>query len=84
MTDLKKILDSYDIDDDFGFSTVSEEEYNENSIDSYKKRLLDVEKLILPFLIKLVKTADSPYIHWPNRKEQIEKQIERIVKLTRT
>jgi len=47
------------------------------------KRLNEVEKLIIPFLQKLYQTADKEYIYWPNRKPVIEKQIERILKLTR-
>lgn len=90
MADLKKILAEFDSDDDFGFSSVSEEEYNkvinqsEQSVEVYKLKLQEVEKLILPFLTKLLKTADNAYIHWPNRAPQIEKQIERIIKITRS
>jgi hypothetical protein len=45
--------------------------------------LAEVEKLILPFLMKLLKTADQPIIKWPNRKPVIEAQIEKILKVTR-
>lgn len=89
--DLKKILGEYITDeDDFGFSAVSEEEYNavvaesEQTVEAYKHKLVELEKLIVPFLIKLLKTADKEYIYWPNRKPTIEKQIEKIVKLTRS
>ena len=58
--DAQAILKQYEnIGDDFGFSTVSEEEYNtaiNNSVvsaDDYKTRLQEVEKLIIPFLQKL-------------------------------
>lgn len=88
--DVKTILSQYlDAEDDFGFSAVSEEEYNrvvaetEQTAENYKEKLVEVEKLIVPFLIKLLKTADKEYIYWPNRKPAIEKQIEKIVKLTR-
>lgn len=87
--DLQKILNEYDEIDDFGFSAVSEEEYNkvvsdtEQSLESYKERLAEVEKLIVPFLMKLLKTADKEYIYWPNRSPVIKLQIEKIVKLTR-
>ena len=84
------ILKEYDeLEDDFGFSAVSEEEYNSvinktaETADDYKTRLQEVEKMIIPFLQKLYKTADKEYIYWPNRKPVIEKQIERILKLTR-
>ena len=83
------ILTEYDTEDDFGFSSISEEEYNktaiesEYTIESYKQKLIDLEKLILPFLTKLLKTADNPYIHWPNRGPSIQKQIEKILSITR-
>ena len=76
-------------DDDFGFSAVSEAEYNSvinktaETADDYKSRLAEVEKLIIPFLQKLYSTADKEYIYWPNRKPIIEGQINRILKLTR-
>jgi len=89
--DVKAILGEYlDAEYDFGFSAVSEEEYNkvvaetEQTVENYKEKLAEVEKLIVPFLIKLLKTADKEYIYWPNRKPTIEKQIEKIVKLTRS
>ena len=56
--DINKILAEYD-DDDFGFSAVSEEEYNKvisetaDTAEEYKARLEQVEKLILPFFTKL-------------------------------
>ena len=43
-------------DDDFGFTAIDEEEYNaviaekEETVDEYKTRLKEVEKIILPFL----------------------------------
>lgn len=88
--DIKKILNEYNTEeDDFGFSAVSEEEYNkvvadtEQSLESYKGRLAEVEKLVIPFLMKLLKTADKEYIYWPKREPVIKAQIEKIVKLTR-
>ena len=90
LVDFDKILQEYtEDDDDFGFSAVSEEEYNSvinktaETADDYKLRLAEVEKMIIPFLQKLHSTGDKEYIYWPNRKPIIEKQIERILKLTR-
>ena len=86
--DLSKIIDEFD-DDDFGFTAIDEEEYTdviaekEETAEEYKERLQQVEKLILPFLTKLLKTADQPIIKWPNRRPIIEAQIERILKVTR-
>lgn len=86
--DLKKIMSEYG-DDDYGFSTASEDEYEaviaekDDTVEEYKQRLEQVEKIILPFLTKLLKTADQPIIKWPNRKELLEAQIQKILTLTR-
>ena len=73
-------------DDDFGFSAISEADYEaritkaaeqaSQPIEEYKQRLQQVEKIILPFLNKLLKTADQAVIKWPNRGPLIEAQIE--------
>jgi translation initiation factor 2B subunit (eIF-2B alpha/beta/delta family) len=89
--DISKILNDYSkqIEDDFGFSAVSEEEYNsvisesEQTVESYKKKLAELEKLV-PFFMKLLKTADKEYIYWPNRKAAIEEQIKKILTVTRS
>jgi hypothetical protein len=80
-------------DDDFGFSAISAAEYESRinkaaesaaaPIEEYKQRLQDLESLIIPFLKKLRDTGDKEYIFWPNRAPAIDKQIERILKLTR-
>ena len=86
--DLNAIIAEYG-DDDFGFSAVDEEEYTsviaekEETVEEYKQRLHQVEKIILPFLTKLLQTADQPIIKWPNRKPVLESQIQKILNLTR-
>ena len=86
--DLNAIIAEYG-DDDFGFSTVDEAEYEsviaekEETVEEYKQRLHQVEKIILPFLTKLLQTADQPIIKWPNRKPVLESQIQKILNLTR-
>lgn len=86
--DINKILAEYG-DDDFGFSAVSEAEYNAviaetaDTAEEYKARLEQIEKLVLPFFTKLLKTADKEYIYWPNRKAIVEAQIQKILQLTR-
>ena len=86
--DLNAIIAEYG-DDDFGFSAIDEEEYTaviaekEETVEEYKQRLEQVEKIILPFLTKLLKTADQPIIKWPNRKPILEAQIQKILNLTR-
>ena len=90
LIDFDKLSKEFNTDDnDFGFSAVSEEEYNSvinkttETADDYKSRLNELEKMIIPFLTKLHSTGDKEYIYWPNRKPSIEKQIEKILKLTR-
>jgi hypothetical protein len=86
--DLTKILAEYG-EDDFGFSAVSEADYNKvisetaDTAEEYKARLVEVEKLVLPFFTKLLKTADKEYIYWPGRKQLVETQIQKILNLTR-
>lgn len=87
--DINKILQEYDNADDFGFTAESEEEYEsviaekEETVEEYKQRLEQVEKIILPFLTKLLKTADQPVIRWPDRAKILEENIQKIIKLTR-
>jgi len=49
-----------------------------------KEDLLKVEKIIMPLLRNLQKNPDDVYIKWPNRKEVIDKQIKKIVAITRS
>jgi len=89
LVDFDKLAKQYENTDDFGFSAVSEEEYNSvvnktvATADDYKARLQELEKMIIPFLTKLHSTGDKEYIYWPNRKPIIEAQIEKILKLTK-
>jgi hypothetical protein len=89
LVDFDKLAKQYEDMDDFGFSAVSEEEYNSvinktaKTADDFRERLMEVEKIIIPFLSKLHSTGDKEYIYWPNRKPVIEAQIEKILKLTK-
>jgi len=89
LIDFDKLAKQYADDNDFGFSAVSEEEYNSvinktaATAEDYKARLNELEKMIVPLLTKLHSTGDKEYIYWPNRKPVIEAQIEKILKLTR-
>jgi hypothetical protein len=86
--DINKIMAEYG-DDDFGFTAVDEAEYEaviaekDETVEEYKTRLTQVEKIIMPFLTNLLKSQAQPYIHWPNRGPIIEKQIQKILTLTR-
>ena len=86
--DLNKILSEYG-DNDFGFSTVDEDEYQaviaekDETVEEYKARLEQVEKIIMPFLTNLYKTRSQACIHWPNRGPILEEQMQKILSLTR-
>jgi hypothetical protein len=86
--DINKLLAEYG-DEDFGFSAVDESEYEsviaekDETVEEYKARLEQVEKIIMPFLTNLYKTKDQAYIHWPNRGPTLEQQMQKILKLTR-
>ena len=47
-----------------------------------KEKFQQLEKLIIPLLVKLAKSPEA-YIHWPNRAEVIEAQLKKIVAITR-
>ena len=47
-----------------------------------KEKFVQLEKLIIPLLVKLAKSPEA-YIHWPNRAQVIEAQLKKIVAITR-
>ena len=47
-----------------------------------KEKFTQLEKLIIPLLIKLAKSPEA-YIHWPNRAQVIEAQVKQIIEITR-
>ena len=49
-----------------------------------KEDLLKIEKIIMPLLKNLQKNPEDIYIKWPGRKEVIDKQIKKIVAITRS
>lgn len=54
-------------------------------VEQHNNKLQQVEKLIIPLLLNLLKDADTKeYIKWPNRKPIIETQIEKILSITRS
>jgi len=86
--DINKIMSEYG-NQDFGFTAVDEAEYEaviaekDETVEEYKTRLTQVEKIIMPFLTNLYKTSSQPYIHWPNRGPILEAQMQKILTLTR-
>jgi hypothetical protein len=62
------------------------ERFNDNStarIEDVDGRLREVEELIMPLLMNLMKNPEKEYILWPNRQTQIQKQIDKILAITR-
>lgn len=50
---------------------------------STKLKLSEIEKMIVPLLVNLMKNPDKEYIYWPNRREKIQEQIDKIIAITR-
>ena len=49
----------------------------------YKDQMKKLEKLVLPLLHNLMKNPENEYIKWPNRTTIVQKQINKIVAITR-
>lgn len=74
-----------ELGDDFGFTAV---DFDPTAVmaevDETKTKLQQVEAMIMPLLRNLQKNPDKAYIHWPNRDAVIQKQIDRILAVTRS
>ena len=46
-------------------------------------KVSQLEEIIMPLLLNLQKTSDKEYIYWPNRKSAIDKEIQRVLAITR-
>lgn len=93
-------FDTVDFEFDFGFSAVDSSEIInpevEKAVDSavtqsttqqlneFKEKLKNLEGLILPLLVNLRKNPEKDFINWPNRAPAIDKQIEKILNITRS
>lgn len=66
-----------------GDTTQLIEQHKELLTKEVHSKLQEVEQMILPLLYNLQKNPEKEYIHWPNRKDIIQKQIERILQVTR-
>lgn len=67
-----------------GTPNLDTEEYKQLIEKDTKEKLKLVEGLIMPLLVNLMKNPDKEYIHWPNRVPLIQKQIDKILAITRT
>ena len=57
-----------------------EEKYQEENQQVFK----NLEKMIIQLLKNLMKNPEKEYIYWPNRTEKIQKQIDKILEITRS
>jgi hypothetical protein len=48
-----------------------------------KSKVTELEKIIMPLLVNLMKTSDKEYIRWPNRAPQIQATIDKVLAITR-
>lgn len=46
-------------------------------------KLVELEKMIVPLLVNLMRNPEKEYIYWPNRKDKIQEQIDKVLALTR-
>lgn len=81
---MNQILQIVERIENAGTPELDTDEYKQLIEKDVKERLTSLEKLILPLLVNLMKNPEKDYIHWPNRKPVIEKQVEKILSLTRT
>ena len=52
-------------------------------IASTQSKLAELEKMIVPLLVNLMKNPEKEYIYWPDRKSKLEEQVNRVIALTR-
>ena len=80
---LGEVLNILERMEQVGTPTLDTEEYKQLIEKDVKEKLIAVEKLIIPLLVNLMKNPEKDTIKWPNRAPMIEKQIEKILSLTR-
>jgi hypothetical protein len=88
-----------DKDNDFGFTFHDESEIDDkinNAAEiaraqgaavtekTYAERLSAVESIIVPFLQNLMKDPDKVMIKWPNRKQIVEAQLNKVLAITKS
>jgi hypothetical protein len=48
-----------------------------------REKIRQLEAIVVPLLNNLLKTADKEWIHWPNRREVCQRQLDAVLKITR-
>ena len=55
----------------------------QNMKSEVQANLKELEQLIMPLLVNLMKNPEKEYIYWPNRTAKIQDQIDKVLALTR-
>ena len=55
----------------------------QNMTAEVQANLKELEQLIMPLLVNLMKNPEKEYIYWPNRTAKIQDQIDKVLALTR-
>ena len=64
--------------------TVKQIEAQKDKLESdLKEKIEDLEQIIMPLLANLLKTSNKEYIYWPNRKDVVQGQIDKVLSITR-
>jgi hypothetical protein len=64
--------------------TVKQIEAQKDRIEAdLKEKVEDLEKIIMPLLVNLLKTSDKEYIYWPDRQSTVQSQIDKVLAITR-
>jgi regulator of PEP synthase PpsR (kinase-PPPase family) len=51
--------------------------------DEMREKIRQLEAIVVPLLNNLLKTADKEWIHWPNRREICQRQLDAVLKISR-
>jgi hypothetical protein len=62
---------------------VHDEDEVKFAVGEVNEKVMEMEKLIMPILVNLLKTAEKEYIHWPNREAQVQGMIDKVLAISR-
>lgn len=62
---------------------VHDEDEVKFAVGEVNEKVMEMEKLIMPILVNLLKTAEKEYIHWPNREAQVQSMIDKVLAISR-